>query len=149
MEKILNQGSFKYLVWTPLGSRVNILIHFFFKFTLRCKPSDIVPIIFHRCHWNQWQINCGCHWNQGQFVTGVNDTTYRWQIYSRCCWYWRWSWTCFYLREFFCEKNENTPMLLLEAWGKMLHKKKPEAKISWQCPFKMQLLFTSYIWGSN
>ncbi len=35
-------------VWTPSGSRVKI--NFSFKFALRCKQSDIVPIIFHQCH---------------------------------------------------------------------------------------------------
>jgi hypothetical protein len=30
MEKIFNQKSFKYLVWTPLGGRVNIYVDKFF-----------------------------------------------------------------------------------------------------------------------
>jgi hypothetical protein len=38
MEKIFNQKSFKYLVWTPLGSRVNI--------SNSC----------HQCRWHRWQI---------------------------------------------------------------------------------------------
>jgi hypothetical protein len=42
--KKFNQRGFKYFVWTPLGSTVKIYIHFFFKFTLRCKQSDMVPI---------------------------------------------------------------------------------------------------------
>jgi hypothetical protein len=43
--KIFNQKSFNYLVWTPLGSRINITVIFSFKFTLSCKQSDIVLII--------------------------------------------------------------------------------------------------------
>ncbi len=54
MEKIFSQHSFKYLVWTPFGIRANISTIFFFKLTLRCKQSDIVPIIFHRCRWYRW-----------------------------------------------------------------------------------------------
>jgi hypothetical protein len=30
MQKIFNHKSFNYLVWTPLGRRVNLKIHFFF-----------------------------------------------------------------------------------------------------------------------
>jgi hypothetical protein len=35
---------------------------FFFKFTLRCKQSDIVPIITRRC----------CY-TSGKFATSIND----------------------------------------------------------------------------
>ncbi len=65
-------------------------INFFFKFTLRCKQSDIVTII---CHWSQqhqqyqWQIYSRCHWRQ-------------WQICHCCC---RYQWcilACGYLRKF-------------------------------------------------
>ncbi len=54
MEKIFNHKSFNNLVWTPLGSRVNI---FAFMFTLRSQQPDIGPII---CHW--WQICRRCCW---------------------------------------------------------------------------------------
>jgi hypothetical protein len=53
-KKIFNQKSFKYFVWIPLGSRYKKIDTFFFKFTLRCKHSDIVPFII---------------------TTGINDTT--------------------------------------------------------------------------
>jgi hypothetical protein len=43
--KIFSQKSVVYFVGTPLGRRVNIKIIFFFKFTLRFKQSDTVPII--------------------------------------------------------------------------------------------------------
>ncbi len=48
-KKIFDKKIFKYFLWTSLGSRVNIQ-NFFFNFTLRCKQSDIVPII---CQWHQ------------------------------------------------------------------------------------------------
>ncbi len=49
MEKTFKQKNFNNIVWTPLGSRVNIYITFFsLKFTLRCLQPDIVAIICHR-----------------------------------------------------------------------------------------------------
>ncbi len=69
--KIFNQRSFKYFVWTPLGSRVNLKIIFFFKYAFRCKQSDcshyfppvlLIPkAICHWCCWHLWQIYCLCH----------------------------------------------------------------------------------------
>ncbi len=67
-KKILYQKSFNYFDWTPLGSRVNILINFF-KFTLRCRQSDIVPIICHQCRWPQWQIA----------TSSTTQAVYQWQ----------------------------------------------------------------------
>ncbi len=50
-------------------------------------------------------------------------------ICHRCHWY-RWcTLTCEYLREFL-KKFEMTLMLLLEAWGKMIHEKKTRSKKS-------------------
>jgi hypothetical protein len=46
MEEIFSQKSFNYFIWTPLGSRINIQINFSITSTLRCKQSDIVPIIY-------------------------------------------------------------------------------------------------------
>ncbi len=43
-----NHKSFLYFVWTPMGRRVNIKINFLYKFNLRCKQSNIVPIFCHR-----------------------------------------------------------------------------------------------------
>ncbi len=40
MEKIFNQKSFKYFVWTLLGSRVSMYVDKFFSSS---KQSDIVP----------------------------------------------------------------------------------------------------------
>ncbi len=47
--------SFNYFVWTSLGSRITYRSIFSFKFTVRCKRSDIVTIICHRCHSHRWQ----------------------------------------------------------------------------------------------
>ncbi len=44
-KKYFNHKSFNYFVWTPLGSRVNLWIHFAFKFTLRSQQPDIVPYL--------------------------------------------------------------------------------------------------------
>jgi hypothetical protein len=56
LENIFKQKSFKNLVWTPLCSRDNIKINFSFSFTLRCKYSDVVPIMWHQYRWHQFQI---------------------------------------------------------------------------------------------
>jgi hypothetical protein len=44
IEKIFNQKSFYYFVWTPWVVELKSGEIFFFKFTLRRKQSDIVPI---------------------------------------------------------------------------------------------------------
>jgi hypothetical protein len=51
MEKIFNQKNFQYFFWTPLGSRVDIKIHFFCKFILSCQQFDncshcLSPVLF-------------------------------------------------------------------------------------------------------
>ncbi len=44
--KIFNQKNLNFLVWTSLGIRSNIQINYFpSNFSLRCKQSDIVPIV--------------------------------------------------------------------------------------------------------
>ncbi len=73
--KIFHRKSFNYFVWTTLDSRINILIDISFKFTLRCKQSDIVPIVCHQCHCHQWQIYRQCCWYLWQFATSVVDTS--------------------------------------------------------------------------
>ncbi len=47
----------------------------FFKFNLRCRQFDIVPIICHRCHWHQWQIYRRWQWYCWQLATGIFDTS--------------------------------------------------------------------------
>ncbi len=59
--KNLRSENFYLFFCTPLGSWVNILINFSFKFTLRSQQSDSVPIICRWCRWHWWQI---CHWYQ-------------------------------------------------------------------------------------
>jgi hypothetical protein len=63
MEKIFDQKSYDYFVWTPLGSGVKYRYFFSFKFTLMCKQVDIVTIIYHR-----GVIDTG-----GKFTTSVID----------------------------------------------------------------------------
>ena len=75
MEKIFNQKSFIYcldtIVWVVELTYIWI---FSFKITSRCKLSDIVPIICHRCHWHQWQIYCWHHWHRWQILPLVSTT---------------------------------------------------------------------------
>jgi hypothetical protein len=75
--------NFNNFVWLPLGSKGNIYINFWFKFTFRCQQPDIVPIICHRRRWHWRQINTRgtggnicprCRWYRRQFATGVVDT---------------------------------------------------------------------------
>ncbi len=117
MKKIFNQKNFKNFVGTPLDSRVNIYIFFAFKFTLGYLQPDINPIVCHRYQQHLW------NW---------------WQICRRCCWY-RWSTlSCKYLREF-SKKFETAVMVYSGAWGKLIHEKTEKEKISWHCPFLMDL----------
>ncbi len=156
MEKIFNQKSFNYFVWTSLVSRVNLWISFSFEFTLRCQ-YDIVPIlchqvvdinskfatgiadtegkfpigiintsgtggkICHRCHWYQWQVSTSVVDTGGRFVTGVVDT-------SRAPW----------LANISANFRKNLKWLLhyFQWLGEDDSWRKPEAKISWHCPFK-------------
>ncbi len=66
---------------TPVAIRKNLQSEkltyryiFFFKFTLKCKQSNIVPIICNRCCWHLLQIYRQCRWYQWQFATGHVDT---------------------------------------------------------------------------
>ncbi len=63
MEKIFNQKSFTYFLGHLLVVELTYKYIVFFKFTLRCQQSDIVPII---CH--QWQQQ------KRKFAAGVIDT---------------------------------------------------------------------------
>ncbi len=121
MEKIFNQKNFNYLVWTPLGSGVNIYIHFCHQGVCRlillpyfatsvvdtgskvaAGVVDIRGIIGHQCCWHRWQI---CY---------------------RCCWY-RWcTLICEYLREF--SKKFETVLMGYSGRGETDPWKKPEAK---------------------
>jgi hypothetical protein len=67
MEKIFNHKSFYYLVWTPLGSRVNLKYIFAFKFTLRSQQPNIVPIYL--------LFAAGIVDTGGKFAAGINTTS--------------------------------------------------------------------------
>ncbi len=59
LEKIFHQKSFRYFVFTPLGSRVNIYIIIFSSSSpLKCNQSDIVPIISQQCCLRTWWQIC-------------------------------------------------------------------------------------------
>ncbi len=76
MEEIFNHKSFKYFIWTPLGSTVELTYRyiFAFKFTLRSHQPDIVPIICRRCRWFWRQIATGVVDSGGKFAAGTIDT---------------------------------------------------------------------------
>ncbi len=65
-------------------------------------------------------------------------------ICHQCRWH-RWqTLSCEYLREF-SKKFETTLMVYSGAWGKLIHGKKQKSKISWHCPFKLEV---GSAWGS-
>ncbi len=114
MQKIFNHNSFNYLVWTPLGSRVNYWIHFCLQvhFKVWYCSQYLPPVqICRRCHWYRWQIPTGVVDTGGKFAasiidtggkfaTGINNTSetsgkiFRqcrwkwWQICHQCRWHW-------------------------------------------------------------
>ncbi len=66
-QKIFKLKNFNYLVWTPLGSRVNIYINFCLQVHFKMSaawycshylpPVSLIPVaICHRRHWHRWQI---------------------------------------------------------------------------------------------
>ena len=81
IEKIFKQKNFNNFVWAPLGSRVNINIHFCLQVHFRrqiCRRYRWHRWqICHRCQQhkgNWWQICRRCRWYRRQFATGVIDT---------------------------------------------------------------------------
>ncbi len=109
MQKIFNQKSFNYLVWTPLGSRVNLQIHFclqvHFKVSAALYCSHYLPLVSftpvanlppvslipaancHRCRWYRRQIAAGVVDTGGKFSTGINNTRETGgKICRRCRW---------------------------------------------------------------
>jgi hypothetical protein len=73
MGKIINQKSFKYFVWTPLGSRVNIKINFFSFPSLLSDVSSLILLPLFAMtpvgHQRQPFIT------GGKYATGINDTS--------------------------------------------------------------------------
>jgi len=147
MEKIFNQKSFTYFVWTPVVAELTNRYIFSFQFTVRCKQADIVPTICHWCRWHPWQIYGRCCWNRWQFAAGVVDTGSKFALAStipgvleakfgsdavdtgRAPWLAN-------IPANFLKKFEMTLMLFSGAWGKMIPEKNLKQKISWHCPFK-------------
>ncbi len=123
---------------------------FAFKFTLRYLQPDINPIVCHRCRWYRWHLPPVWLTLEANLppVSLTNNTSetggkifrrcrwYRWQICHRCRWY-QWSTlSCEYLREF-SKKFETALMVYSGAWGKLIHEKNQDQKISCHCPFKL------------
>jgi hypothetical protein len=100
-KKIFNQKSFNYFVLTPLGNTLELTNRefFYFKFTLRCQQSAVVPNI---C-WHWWKICHCCQWLQW----------YQWQNLSAVTLIQVCTFTCEYLRE----KIRNDPIVIFRALG--------------------------------
>ncbi len=75
--------------------------------------------------WDRWQ---NCH--RYQQPSGTGGKVCRW-----CRWYRCGTLTCEYLREF-SKKFEMALVLFSGAWGRMIHAKNLNQKISWHCPCK-------------
>ncbi len=136
MEKIFNQKNFNNFVWSPLGSRGNIYINFclqvHFQVSAAWYCSHYLPPV---------------STTQGELVSKLPPVSLipvanlplvlliPAAICHRCRWH-RWcTLTCEYLRKF-PKKFKMILMLLLGAWGKVIHEKNLKQKISWHCPFK-------------
>ncbi len=118
--KNLQQKNFNNLVWTSLGSKVNIYINSCLQVHFKVSAANLPPVLL---------IPVAiCHRRR-------RYRGYQWQICHRCRWHRRCTLTCEYLREF-SKKFEMTLMLFLGAWGKVIHEKNLKQKISWHCPFK-------------
>ncbi len=118
MEKIFNHKSLYYVIWTTLGSRVNLSINFslqvHFKVSAAWYCSHYMPPVSRTLA----KLGANCH---------------------RCRWY---SWctlTCKYLHKF----SKKFEMFLMEYsgdGGKLIHEKNQKQKISWHCPFNIHCL---------
>ncbi len=76
--KIFNQKNFHYFFWTPLGSRVSILINFVFKFILSCQQFDnyshCLPPVSTTLAKLVEKFDAGVVDTGGKFAGGVIDT---------------------------------------------------------------------------
>ncbi len=96
MEKIFNQKNFNNFVWTPLGSRINIYIHFCLQVNFKVSaawycshylpPVSLIPLgICYRCHLPPVSLTPVAN------LPTVSTTQAKLggKICRRCCWY-RW-----------------------------------------------------------
>jgi hypothetical protein len=114
-EKIFNQKRFHYFFWTPLGSRVSIMINFFlqvhFKLPAALKLVENLPPISLTTVANLPPVST----IPAELVAKFAPVSWR-------------TLTCEYLHEF-SKKFETTLMLFSGAWGKMIHEKNLKQKI--------------------
>ncbi len=122
-QKTFKQKNFNNLVWTPLGSRVNIYVNFCLQVHFKVSaawycchnlpPVSLIPVaICHRRRWHRWQICRRRRWHRWQICRRYR--WHRWQICRRylnntsenggkichrCRWY-RW---CTLTREYLSE----------------------------------------------
>ncbi len=162
MEKIFNQNNFNNFVWSPLGSWGNIQVHFQVSAAWYCShylpPVSLILVAIchrHRWHrrqicrrwpWHRWQICHRCQQHKGNWwqnlppvslIPAANlppGSLIPAAICHRC------TLTCEYFREF-SKKFEMILLLLSGAWGKVINEKNLKQKISWQCPFKLSVIW--------
>ncbi len=110
MVKTFKQKNFNNFVWTPLCSRVNIYINFWFQVHFKLSAAwyccHYLPLvsttrqqICRRCRWYRWQFATGVLDTGGKFAAGIVDTSSKFatginnasenggKICHRCRWY--------------------------------------------------------------
>ncbi len=151
---------FKYFVWTPLGSRVKIKIHFFLLVHFEVEAVWYCPIICHWCSWRRWQIYRRCRWYWWQIFHGSQPVAMTpvvpvanlmlgslilmaqrqicctWCLVENCYWcrlYRCCTLTCEYLREY--SKFRNYPAFIFRGLGVDDSWQNLKQKILWHCLF--------------
>ncbi len=151
MEKIFKLKYFNNLVWTPLGSWVDIYINFclqvHFKVSaawycshyfppvsttpaINLPPVSLISMaICHRRRWHRRQICCPYRWHRWQHKRNWWQNLppvswHLWQICHRCRLYgWQFCLRSRWHRWCTLKKFEITLILFSGAWGKVLHGK--------------------------
>ncbi len=122
MEKIFNHKSFNYFIWTPLGSRDNLKIHFclqvHFKVSAAWYCSHYLP-----------PVSTTLVKLVAKFATSVVDTGSA-------------AWLANISANF--RKNWNSPNGILWGWGKLITEKNQKQKILWHCPCKILFQILMY-----
>jgi hypothetical protein len=141
MEKTFTQKNFNNFVWTPLGSRVNIYIHFCLQVHFKVfaawycchylPPVSLTPVA------NLPPVSTTLAKMVEKFATGVADTGAKFAtgvVDTGGA-----PWLAQSPRIF--EKIRNCQNGILWGGGKLIHEKNQKQKISWHCPFKVWCLF--------
>ncbi len=108
--------------------------------------------ICHRCRWHRWQIMrtiSGCRHlklnlkAKFTYMLTLLPKGAQTRLLKFVCLKIFSIWCCTLSREYLCEfskKFEMSVMVFSDAWGKLIHEKNQKLKISWHCPFNINLL---------